>query len=113
MLWRNHVVTINNILFKDGASNEGIFRMSGEGLRIKELKKAFNTQLATEVVLDPSESVHNISNLMKIFLRELEDSLIPIRYFDELKAIAGKFTLELTVKMELTTLQHCLRVQRL
>lgn len=67
--------------------------MSGEGVRIKLLKQAFNTQCPTEVPLLESENVHNISNLLKIFLRELEDSLIPKRYFDEMKDIAGMLSL--------------------
>lgn len=54
---------------------------------MKELRKAFNTQYAHKVVIDDTDSLHTVANILKVFLRELQDSLIPQSYYDDIKKI--------------------------
>lgn len=56
---------------------------------MKELRKAFNTQIAHKVVIDDddTDTLHVVANILKVFLRELQDSLVPQSYFDDIKKI--------------------------
>ena len=75
---------------KGGSDAEGIFRLSGEGPKIKELRKAFNYQYPHHVSLDGADSLHNVANVLKVFLRELQDSLVPKMYYEDIKKLISK-----------------------
>jgi len=62
-------------LFEKGTNEEGIFRLSGSITTIKQMKDEFDAGLDTDLSIcyDP----HAISGLLKLYLRELPDALIP------------------------------------
>lgn len=66
--------------FPSGLSEVGIYRISGENRLILDTKEQLNRGG------DPSKlltfDVHNVSGLVKMFLRELPDSLIPFNFYD-------------------------------
>lgn len=64
-----------HFLTKNGLDVEGIFRLPGRNLLIKELKERFDS--AERVVFDIEEvDVHTVASLLKLYLRELPQSVI-------------------------------------
>jgi hypothetical protein len=62
-------------LHKNGTSIEGIFRISGSTSTIQSLKQ--KTDNGEDIVFDDSIWPHDVSGLLKLYLRELPDGLIP------------------------------------
>jgi hypothetical protein len=54
---------------------EGIFRVPGNNNRIQELKSQYERDITT--VLDPVRDNHNVTGILKLYLRELSDPVIP------------------------------------
>ncbi|XP_056017670.1 rho GTPase-activating protein 24-like isoform X2 [Ostrea edulis] len=79
-----------NFLTENGLDVEGIFRLPGRNLLIKELKERFDS--AERVVFDIEEvDVHTVASLLKLYLRELPQSVIPAEYYQKFMNIALRF----------------------
>lgn len=66
------------------------FRLPGRNLLIKELKERFDS--AERVVFDSEEvDVHTVASLLKLYLRELPQSVIPADYYQKFMNIALRF----------------------
>jgi len=66
-------------LEKGGLNDEGIFRTCGSAENVKKLKKAFNTKEAPKVDLS-RETPEDVASLLKLWLRELPDPVIPYEF---------------------------------
>eukprot|EP01114_Cavostelium_apophysatum_P014852 TRINITY_DN3948_c0_g1_i1.p1 TRINITY_DN3948_c0_g1~~TRINITY_DN3948_c0_g1_i1.p1 ORF type:complete len:463 (+),score=84.50 TRINITY_DN3948_c0_g1_i1:184-1572(+) len=62
----------------NGLEEEGLFRVSGSFSDIEHLRKAFESGKNLEIT-DTSVGVHAVSSLLKKFLRELPEPLIPFQ----------------------------------
>lgn len=66
-----------------GLTEVGIYRISGENRVVHEMKDALNKGYSPSTLLStPNQDVHNITSLVKLFLRELPDPLIPHSFYD-------------------------------
>lgn len=73
-----------------GLEVEGIFRLPGRTTLIKELKDRFDC--AERIVFDISEhDVHSVASLLKMYFRELPESIIPSSYYQRLMNVAMNF----------------------
>ncbi|KAL6403137.1 putative Rho-type GTPase-activating protein 2 [Ilyonectria robusta] len=62
---------------KDAILEEGIFRLSGSNLVIKQLRERFNTEGDINLVTDPQfYDIHAIAGLLKLYLRELPTTIL-------------------------------------
>ena len=77
---------------KDAPSEEGIFRMSGSNVVIKNLKKRFNAEGDFDF-LGPDETyfdVHAVASLLKLYLRELPQPVLTRDLHLEFISVLGK-----------------------
>ncbi|VDI34733.1 Rho GTPase-activating protein 22/24/25 [Mytilus galloprovincialis] len=73
-----------------GLEVEGIFRLPGRTTLIKELKDRIDC--AERIVFDISEhDVHSVASLLKMYFRELPESIIPSSYYQRLMNVAMNF----------------------
>lgn len=73
-----------------GTEIEGIFRLPGRMVLVRELKDKFDE--GEQVVLDLNEmDVHSVASLLKQYLRELPECLIPYKSYQEYMNIAMRF----------------------
>ncbi|XP_076443279.1 protein FAM13A-like [Babylonia areolata] len=72
-------------IYKHGVDQEGIFRVSGSARIVEKLKASFN--LSGDADLDGENDIMAVAGLLKLFLRELPDSLIPEHLTQEFIAI--------------------------
>lgn len=61
-----------------GLREEGLYRVSGSGQQVKELKNAF-IQHGPAYDIPPTTDVHAITSLIKLFVRELPEDLLPVK----------------------------------
>ncbi|KAK0728964.1 hypothetical protein B0T21DRAFT_204078 [Apiosordaria backusii] len=62
---------------KNAISEEGIFRLSGSSVTIKQLKERFNTEGDINLVTDPQYyDIHAVASLLKLYLRELPSTIL-------------------------------------
>lgn len=75
-------IVLDNFL---GLTEVGIYRISGENRVVHELKDSLNKGYPAFSLfsLDRNHDVHNITSLIKLYLRELPDPLIPHDFYDE------------------------------
>lgn len=59
-------------LFERGIEEEGLFRISGSILQIQELRKSYDKGEKPNL---KDQQIHNISGLLKLFFRELQDHM--------------------------------------
>lgn len=72
-------ILMDKLLEMDGFSSEGIFRKPGSTSEVEKLKDRFsNGDLSTDGV----EDVHTIASLLKLWLRELVEPIIPDELYD-------------------------------
>ncbi|CAJ1086164.1 active breakpoint cluster region-related protein-like [Xyrichtys novacula] len=67
-----------------GMAEVGIYRISGTTSDINSLKAAFNSNLREAVTRLRSSDVHAVSGVLKLYLRELPEPLIPAELFQSL-----------------------------
>ncbi|GAM27793.1 hypothetical protein SAMD00019534_109690 [Acytostelium subglobosum LB1] len=67
------------IIAMDGCSTEGIFRVPGTASEVQRFKSRFNE---LDFTLD-TKDVHVVAGLLKLWLRELTDPIIPTSLYDE------------------------------
>lgn len=75
----------DGILALGGTKCEGIFRVAGDGESVTELKSRIDRGYYT---LDDVEDPHVLASLLKLWLRELCDPLVPEHLYDECIATA-------------------------
>ncbi|KAB8336816.1 hypothetical protein FH972_021125 [Carpinus fangiana] len=61
---------------KNASSEEGIFRLSGSNTVVKGLKEKFNAEGDVKLVEGPYYDIHAIASLLKLYLRELPESIL-------------------------------------
>jgi RalA-binding protein 1 len=62
---------------KDAVLEEGIFRLSGSNLLIKQLRERFNTEGDINLVNDEQYyDIHAVASLLKLYLRELPTTIL-------------------------------------
>lgn len=91
-----------NALHANGIEVEGIFRISGNSTRIKELQDAYDKGNAPNL---SNEDVHTVTSLLKRYLRELPEPLIPYTIFPSLVATTTEKDAE---EIKLATMQALL-----
>ncbi|EFC39526.1 rho GTPase activating protein [Naegleria gruberi] len=70
-------------------ANEGIFRQAGSKVKIEKFMKKFNTLLAFPTIFPngihfpPNTDAHLVADLIKRFLREMQDPLLSYEKYDE------------------------------
>ncbi|PVD39368.1 hypothetical protein C0Q70_01998 [Pomacea canaliculata] len=72
-------------IYKHGVDQEGIFRVSGSARAMDKLKTSFN--VTGDADLEGEPDIMAVAGLLKLFLRELPDSLIPEHLTQEFIAI--------------------------
>ncbi|KAK7003363.1 rho GTPase-activating protein 25 [Biomphalaria glabrata] len=77
-------------LYKYGLEAEGIFRLPGRQSAIKEIILRFDKGEKIKLE-DENVDVHVVASVLKTFLRDLPDSIIPCRFFQKFMNIAMKF----------------------
>ncbi|PHH79577.1 hypothetical protein CDD80_4457 [Ophiocordyceps camponoti-rufipedis] len=62
---------------KNGTMEEGIFRLSGSNVVIKQLRERFNTENDVNLVTDEQYyDIHAVASLLKLYLRELPTMIL-------------------------------------
>ncbi|KAK5658848.1 hypothetical protein OQA88_1660 [Cercophora sp. LCS_1] len=62
---------------KNAIYEEGIFRLSGSNLVIKQLKERFNNESDINLITDPQyHDIHAVAGLLKMYLRELPNTIL-------------------------------------
>ncbi|KAJ7324484.1 hypothetical protein JRQ81_017504 [Phrynocephalus forsythii] len=85
---------------KHGLSEEGLFRMPGQANLVKELQESFDS--GEKPLFDSHTDVHTVASLLKLYLRELPEPVIPFTRYEDflscgqlLSKDQGEGTLEL------------------
>ncbi|PFH60491.1 hypothetical protein XA68_10881 [Ophiocordyceps unilateralis] len=62
---------------KNGTTEEGIFRLSGSNVVIKQLRERFNTESDVNLLTDEQYyDIHAVASLLKLYLRELPTMIL-------------------------------------
>jgi RalA-binding protein 1 len=62
---------------KNAAGEEGIFRLSGSNVVIKQLRERFNTEGDVNLITDDQYyDIHAVASLLKLYLRELPTTIL-------------------------------------
>ncbi|XP_037318930.2 rho GTPase-activating protein 22 isoform X3 [Pungitius pungitius] len=64
-----------------GLDEEGLFRMPGQANLVKELQEAFDC--GDKPLLDSNTDVHTVASLLKLYLRELPEPVIPFSKYED------------------------------
>lgn len=72
-----------------GLHTEGIFRISGNSARMKEIQASYDKGI--KIALD-AEDIHVVAGILKRYLRELPEPLVPFSTFTSLSAVANEVT---------------------
>ncbi|XP_030627503.1 rho GTPase-activating protein 22 isoform X2 [Chanos chanos] len=64
-----------------GLNEEGLFRMPGQANLVKELQDAFDC--GDKPLFDSNTDVHTVASLLKLYLRELPEPVIPFTKYDD------------------------------
>lgn len=63
--------------FRNASFEEGIFRLSGSNVIIKQLRERFNTESDVDLVNDATYyDIHAVASLLKLYLRELPTTIL-------------------------------------
>jgi hypothetical protein len=74
-------------LYEKGIREEGIFRLSGSSLQIKELKDRFDK--GEDVDLSQIRDEHIVTGLLKLYFRELPETILTFKALPEFKRAEG------------------------
>ncbi|KAI9105303.1 Rho GTPase activation protein [Phlyctochytrium arcticum] len=80
------VVVTNCIQFVEqhGLKVQGLYRMSAPTLQVQKLRTALNRDPDTPRLNDYSADIHVVTNVLKLYFRELPDTLFPKAMYKEL-----------------------------
>ncbi|CAH8633157.1 unnamed protein product [Heterobilharzia americana] len=71
---------------ENGLDTEGIFRKCGKQNAIQALADLYDSACPGPILIPDEHDVHLVSGLLKYYLRELPEPVIPYKYYDKLKA---------------------------
>ncbi|XP_043912689.1 rho GTPase-activating protein 22-like isoform X2 [Protopterus annectens] len=66
---------------EQGLNEEGLFRMPGQANLVKELQDAFDC--GEKPAFDSNTDVHTVASLLKLYLRELPEPVIPFAKYED------------------------------
>ncbi|XP_051945719.1 rho GTPase-activating protein 22-like isoform X1 [Xyrauchen texanus] len=66
---------------EQGLKEEGLFRMPGQANLVKELQDAFDC--GDKPLFDSNTDVHTVASLLKLYLRELPEPVIPFSKYED------------------------------
>ncbi|TRY83637.1 hypothetical protein DNTS_003866 [Danionella cerebrum] len=66
---------------EQGLKEEGLFRMPGQANLVKDLQDAFDC--GEKPLFDSNTDVHTVASLLKLYLRELPEPVIPFTKYDD------------------------------
>ncbi|XP_053197095.1 rho GTPase-activating protein 22 [Scomber japonicus] len=69
-----------------GLDEEGLFRMPGQANLVKELQEAFDC--GDKPLFDSNTEVHTVASLLKLYLRELPEPVIPFSKYEDFLSCA-------------------------
>ncbi|XP_067828724.1 rho GTPase-activating protein 22-like isoform X1 [Heptranchias perlo] len=69
-----------------GLNEEGLFRMPGQANLVKELQDAFDC--GEKPLFDRNTDVHTVASLLKLYLRELPEPVIPFAKYEDFLSCA-------------------------
>jgi len=69
-----------------GLSEIGIFRLPGQASRIQTLKEVYDQ--GSQHDFPPYEDVHTVASLLKLYLRELPEPVVPFVFYDSFRNAA-------------------------
>ncbi|PWA28864.1 hypothetical protein CCH79_00012933, partial [Gambusia affinis] len=95
-----------------GMDEVGIYRISGTATDISSLKAAFNTNLREAVSRLRSAEVNTVSGVLKLYFRELPESLVPPDLFQSLAKTLDIQDMNSRLVSMLSLLQSCPDVNR-
>ncbi|XP_056153209.1 rho GTPase-activating protein 22 isoform X2 [Lampris incognitus] len=64
-----------------GLDEEGLFRMPGQANLVKELQEAFDC--GDKPLFDSNTDVHTVASLLKLYLRELPEPVVPFSKYED------------------------------
>ena len=81
---------------KDAFKTPGLFRVSGQQAEVRRIKSLFDT--GEDVDLDNAQidCIETITGVIKLYLLELPDSLIPSKYYNDFLTIAINYLNQMT-----------------
>ncbi|KAM6951325.1 rho GTPase-activating protein 22 [Aplochiton taeniatus] len=71
---------------EQGLDEEGLFRMPGQANLVKDLQEAFDC--GDKPLLDSNTDVHTVASLLKLYLRELPEPVIPFSKYEDFLSCA-------------------------
>ncbi|XP_066549785.1 rho GTPase-activating protein 22 isoform X1 [Amia ocellicauda] len=71
---------------EQGLDEEGLFRMPGQANLVKELQDAFDC--GDKPLFDSNTDVHTVASLLKLYLRELPEPVIPFAKYEDFLSCA-------------------------
>ncbi|XP_059373325.1 rho GTPase-activating protein 22-like isoform X1 [Carassius carassius] len=66
---------------EQGLKEEGLFRMPGQANLVKELQDAFDC--GDKPLFDSNTDIHTVASLLKLYLRELPEPVIPFNKYED------------------------------
>ncbi|XP_029304243.1 rho GTPase-activating protein 24-like [Cottoperca gobio] len=98
-----------NFLRERGLNEVGLFRQPGQASLVKELQEAFDA--GERPSFDSSTDVHTVASLLKLYLRQLPEPLVPYRRYQDFLLCGQKLLSDRALVLgELRTLLHELPV---
>ncbi|KAM7397630.1 hypothetical protein PAMA_005778 [Pampus argenteus] len=92
-----------------GLYEVGLFRQSGQASLVKELQEAFD--VGERPSFDSSTDVHTVASLLKLYLRQLPEPLVPYRRYQDFLICSQKLSSDRSLGLgELRNLLHELPV---
>ncbi|XP_062319183.1 rho GTPase-activating protein 22 isoform X1 [Osmerus eperlanus] len=77
-------------IFQQGLGEEGLFRAPGQTNLVRELQDAFDR--GEKPLFDSSTDVHTVASLLKLYLRELPEPVIPFTKYTQFLSCAQLLT---------------------
>jgi hypothetical protein len=74
-------------IYRQALSQEGIFRLAGESVRCVTLKDELNQKADTDFL--DSENPHNVSSILKMWLRELPEPVMLFKNYEPVLNLCG------------------------
>ncbi|KAG8454370.1 hypothetical protein GDO86_000843 [Hymenochirus boettgeri] len=77
---------------QQGLTEEGLFRLPGQANLVKELQEAFDC--GEKPIFDSNTDVHTVASLLKLYLRELPEPVVPYAKYEDFLSCAKQLSKE-------------------